>query len=63
MPLIIPRGAYGRWLDSGADVSDLLRPNETTLVGIPVSMHVNSAANDDRKCIEPIDLGAQSTLL
>jgi len=26
MPLVIPKEAYGRWLDANADVSDLLNP-------------------------------------
>jgi putative SOS response-associated peptidase YedK len=52
MPLIIPRGAYRRWIDMGADVTDLLQPTSTTLVAIPVSTYVNSPKNDDPKCIE-----------
>jgi putative SOS response-associated peptidase YedK len=45
MPLVIPREAYARWIDMGADVSDLLAPTSTTLVATPVSTFVNSPKN------------------
>jgi putative SOS response-associated peptidase YedK len=53
MPLIIPRVAYTRWLDHGADVVDLLTPSESDLLAVPMSPLVNSPNNDDRRCIEP----------
>lgn len=53
MPLVIPKEAYGRWIDRGADVSDLLRPQSTTLVAVEVSTLVNSPANDDARVIAP----------
>lgn len=40
----------------GADVTDLLAPNRTTLVTVPVSMLVNSPKNDDPRLIEPAPL-------
>ena len=52
MPLIVPREHYARWLEPGADVTDLLRPVATTLVATPVSTRVNSPANDDALCLE-----------
>ena len=52
MPLVIPRDAYARWLQTGADVSDLLQPRSTTLVATPVSTFVNSPKNDDSRCLE-----------
>lgn len=55
MPLIIARAAYRRWIDIGADVTDLLQPATTMLVAIPVSTYVNSPKNDDPKCVEPAE--------
>ena len=52
MPLVIPREAYARWIDMGADVSDLLAPTSTVLVATPVSTFVNSPKNDDPRCLE-----------
>jgi putative SOS response-associated peptidase YedK len=49
MPLVIPREHYARWIDPGADVSDLLQPTATTLVATPVSTFVNSPKNDDQR--------------
>ncbi len=56
MPLIIPREAYARWIDPGADGRDLLQPTKTTLVTVPVSTLVNSPKNDDARLIEPAPL-------
>jgi putative SOS response-associated peptidase YedK len=53
MPLIILKEGYARWLDHGADVGDLLKPNASGLVATPLSTYVNSPNNDDPKCIEP----------
>jgi putative SOS response-associated peptidase YedK len=54
MPLIIPPAAYAQWLDTGADVASLLAPPAVSpLVAIAVGSFVNSAANDDSRCIEP----------
>jgi putative SOS response-associated peptidase YedK len=57
MPLVIPRDAFARWIDPGADVSDLLRPTATTLVATPVSPFVNSPRNDDPRCLERWEVG------
>lgn len=55
MPLIVPAPAYERWLDPRAtDLADLLVPSSTGLLVYPVSALVNSPANDDPRCIEPI---------
>jgi putative SOS response-associated peptidase YedK len=40
----------------GADVTDLLTPNTTTLVTVPVSTLVNSPKNGDPRLIEPARL-------
>jgi putative SOS response-associated peptidase YedK len=55
MPLIIPRSSYRRWIDMGADVTDLLQPTTTSLVAVPVSSYVNSPKNDDAKCMERVE--------
>ena len=52
MPLVVPREHYARWIDPGADVSDLLEPTTTTLVATPVSPFVNSPKNDSARCLE-----------
>ena len=57
MPLVIPRDAFARWIDPGADVSDLLHPTATTLVATPVSPFVNSPKNDDARCLERWEVG------
>jgi putative SOS response-associated peptidase YedK len=54
MPLILPPDGYARWLDHGADVTDLLRPNASALVATAVSTYVSSTKNDGPMCIEPI---------
>jgi putative SOS response-associated peptidase YedK len=55
MPLIIPPAAYARWLDTGADVTSLLTPPAVSpLVAVAVGSFVNSAANDDARCVEPV---------
>jgi putative SOS response-associated peptidase YedK len=55
MPLVIPREAYGLWLNSSADVTTLLRPTKTTLVTVPVSGYVNSPKNDGPQAIERVE--------
>jgi putative SOS response-associated peptidase YedK len=58
MPLIVPATGYARWLDpSGKELTDLLVPSALGLVTYPVSTLVNSPANDDPRCIEPIAEG------
>jgi putative SOS response-associated peptidase YedK len=60
MPLIVPATGYARWLDpSGRELADLLVPSATGLVTYPVSTLVNSPANDDPRCIEPVAEGAE----
>jgi len=55
MPVVIPPTAYGRWLDPDERKPiDLLRPDASELVSYPVSTLVNSPANDDPRCIEPV---------
>jgi putative SOS response-associated peptidase YedK len=55
MPLIVPIISHARWLDpSGRDLTDLLIPFANGLVAYPVSTLVNSPANDDPRCIEPV---------
>jgi putative SOS response-associated peptidase YedK len=58
MPLIIQPGDRATWLDrdSPADAVDaLLQPRPVQLDVRPVSTRVNSAANDDPACAQPID--------
>ena len=52
MPLVIPREHYARWIDPGADVSDLLQPTAMPLVATPVSPFVNSPKNGYARCLE-----------
>lgn len=55
MPLIVPRESYGRWLSHGARTPELLKLIETdasALRSYPVNPIVNSAKNDDPRCIE-----------
>ena len=60
MPLIVPVTGYSRWLNPAErDLTDLLVPNELGLETYPVSTFVNSPANDDLRCIEPIAEGAE----
>jgi putative SOS response-associated peptidase YedK len=60
MPLIVPASDYARWLDAGEkDLADLLVPTAEALVSYAVSTLVNSPANDDPRCIEPVAAGAE----
>jgi putative SOS response-associated peptidase YedK len=55
MPLIVPDTGYARWLDpSVRELADLLVPSAEGLVIYPVSTLVNSPANDDPRCVEPV---------
>jgi len=60
MPVILPPVAYPLWLDSReADSQQLLtvlKPFPAELMkAYPVSQWVNSPANDDPRCIQPLD--------
>ena len=54
MPVIVPPGRFEPWL-AGEDVPLDAYPPESMTVH-PVSAHVNKAANDDPRCIEPVTL-------
>jgi putative SOS response-associated peptidase YedK len=59
MPVILPREARALWLDSEITEADRLAPliapfPEGELEAYPVSRRVNSPANDDPACLEPI---------
>jgi putative SOS response-associated peptidase YedK len=56
MPLIVPTKGYARWLSQDARTPELLKLIETdasSLVSYAVNPLVNSAANDDPRCLEP----------
>jgi putative SOS response-associated peptidase YedK len=56
MPLILAPEDYAPWLDSRTENAvQLLRPAEMALVLQAVSPFVNNPANDDARCIEPVD--------
>ena len=57
MPAILPASGWKTWLDAGTPVASavsLLKPYEGALEAYPVSTRVNSYANDDPECIEPV---------
>lgn len=58
MPAILAPGAEDDWLNGSTPVQEamgLLGPApEEMLVGDPVSTRVNSVANDDPECVEPV---------
>lgn len=54
MPLIVPKDRYGEWLSGGEAL--LTHPAEIELQARPVSMAVNTAANDSPRLIEPVEL-------
>ena len=57
MPAIVPAANRKAWLDTETPVADamsLLKPYEGTLEAYPVSTLVNSPANDEPGCIEPV---------
>ena len=53
MPVIVPPGRIDAWL-AGEDIA--LDPWPESMRVRPVSAFVNKAANDDRRCIEPLTL-------
>lgn len=59
MPVILPEGAEGIWLDPKAKagrLKELLAPlPEDQLEAHEVSTYVNSPKNDDEKCLAPLD--------
>ena len=59
MPVIIDRHHHEQWLEPGITDADTLLPmlapfDAGRMVAWPVSRRVNSPANDDRHCIEPV---------
>ena len=57
MPAIVPAADRKAWLDAETPVQDalrLLKPYEGVLEAYPVSTLVNSPANDEPECIEPV---------
>ncbi len=59
MPVIVPPAAFDVWLDPGAKdptlLENILRPAPDDLLeAYPVSRLVNSPANDEPACIEPL---------
>jgi putative SOS response-associated peptidase YedK len=59
MPVILDAANHDAWLDAdghdGAEAAALLRPHPSdAMVAWPVGTFVNSAANDDPKCTEPL---------
>jgi putative SOS response-associated peptidase YedK len=65
MPLIVPQSGYDRWLardTTATEIMTLLSPDSSSLVTFPVSTLVNSPANDDPRCLEPIETLPPTTL-
>ena len=59
MPVILSPADYGVWLDASVQDADrlqsLLRPYPADeMVAYPVSLLVNSPANDSPACTEPV---------
>lgn len=59
MPVILPRGEYGRWLDPALRDPDALAPllvpfSPEEMLAFPVSPRVNAPTVDDEKCISPL---------
>lgn len=58
MPVILPGATWDRWLDPRAELGDLLPmlgpADGVGWEAIPVSTLVNSPANDDPRCLEPV---------
>jgi putative SOS response-associated peptidase YedK len=59
MPVILPDDAYDQWLDPAFhktdDLRNLLKPFDAALMRrYEVSSRVNSVANDDARCGEPV---------
>jgi putative SOS response-associated peptidase YedK len=56
MPVIIDPADYDRWLTAPEPPADLLRPYPVeAMEAFPVSTLVNSAKNEDPRCVEPIE--------
>jgi putative SOS response-associated peptidase YedK len=58
MPLIVPRSDYSSWIDPAIQAPEVVaemmtHADASGLVLYPVSMRVNTAANDDPRCVEP----------
>lgn len=58
MPVIVPPGEYGRWLDPAirdpGSLTSLLAPFPAEgMVAFPVGTRVNAPSNDDPGCVEP----------
>lgn len=54
MPLILPKGAYERWLGTESDPQDLLVPFPSEEMAIwPVSTRVNKPENDGPSLLDP----------
>lgn len=61
MPVILPSASYDLWLDPGfrdlAATSEMLKPYDAgQMRRYPVSPRVNSVANDDLQCSQPIEV-------
>jgi hypothetical protein len=61
MPVIVNPGDYDLWLDPDVQDATQLEPllvpcTSEAMVAYPVSTRVNSPANDDARCIEPVGL-------
>jgi putative SOS response-associated peptidase YedK len=61
MPVILDPDNYDLWLDPRmSDVSaatDLLKPHDTRLMRCyPISMRINSVANDNEECSRPVQI-------
>ena len=59
MPVIVSPGDYSQWLDpaltDGEQLTAMLRPYvASVMVAYPVTSRVNSPANNDAGCIEPL---------
>ena len=60
MPVILDADAYDVWLDPGMNdvsaASELLKPYDARLMRCyTVSGQINSVANDDKECSEPVE--------
>ncbi len=60
MPLILPRGHHGEWLDPTMRSVDrlqaMLNPYPGNMLVYPVSRAVNNPANNTAQCIEPLSV-------
>jgi putative SOS response-associated peptidase YedK len=61
MPIIVPPDSYDRWLASDArwaELESLMKADASALETYPVSLMVNSPANDGPVCIERAEVAA-----